>query len=121
LTQKQKLFVKNYLIHFNATRAAIDAGYAESGARVEGTRLLANANIKQAVQPHIDAIVKQTDDKRAYLIRFWQQMIDNPTTSEQARVKCSDLMGKYLSMFTERLELSGGIKVVYLDKDDEKL
>ena len=121
MTQKQKLFVKNYLVHFNATKAAIDAGYAESCARVTGFENLANPNIKEAIQPYIDEIVKQTDDKRAYLIKFWQKMIDSPDTSESARVKCSDLMGKYLSMFTERLELSGGIKVVYLDKDDEKL
>jgi len=65
LTQKQKLFVKNYLIHFNATRAAIDAGYSEYTARSIANTLLTNVDIKNAIQPHIDEIVKQTDDKRA--------------------------------------------------------
>lgn len=49
LTPKQRAFVREYLIDLNATQAAIRAGYAESGASVEGSRLLANAKIKAAV------------------------------------------------------------------------
>ena len=36
LTDKHKSFVAAYLVHFNATRAAIEAGYAERGANVQG-------------------------------------------------------------------------------------
>jgi phage terminase small subunit len=49
LTPKQQRFVEEYLVDLNATQAAIRAGYAESGARTEGTRLLADANIAEAV------------------------------------------------------------------------
>lgn len=49
MTPKQKRFVEEYLIDLNATQAAIRAGYAESGARTEGARLLANANIQEAL------------------------------------------------------------------------
>ncbi len=49
LTAKQERFVSEYLIDLNATQAAIRAGYAKSGARVEGTRLLANARVAKAV------------------------------------------------------------------------
>lgn len=49
MTPKQQRFVEEYLIDLNATQAAIRAGYAESGARTEGARLLANADITDAI------------------------------------------------------------------------
>jgi phage terminase small subunit len=49
LTPKQERFVAEYLIDLNATQAAIRAGYARSGARTEGARLLADADISAEV------------------------------------------------------------------------
>jgi len=49
MTPLQSAFVDEYLIDLNATQAAIRAGYAESGARTEGARLLANADIADAI------------------------------------------------------------------------
>jgi hypothetical protein len=45
LTPKQARFVAEYLIDLNASQAAIRAGYSKTGARTEGSRLLANADI----------------------------------------------------------------------------
>lgn len=50
LTAKQKAFVQQYVIDNNATQAAIRAGYAVASANVEGSRLLAKANISAAVE-----------------------------------------------------------------------
>lgn len=50
LTDKQQRFVTEYLVDQNATQAAIRAGYAKSGARTEGARLLANADIAALVK-----------------------------------------------------------------------
>jgi phage terminase small subunit len=52
LTAKQRAFISEYLKDFNATQAAIRAGYAESGARQEGHRLLTNADIRQDIDRH---------------------------------------------------------------------
>ncbi len=49
LTDRQWMFVEEYLIDLNGTQAAIRAGYAESGAAVEASRLLRNAKIASAV------------------------------------------------------------------------
>lgn len=49
LTPRQARFVQEYLHHLNGTKAAIAAGYAESGARQEGARLLANAVVARAI------------------------------------------------------------------------
>ena len=60
LTAKQKRFVEEYLVDLNATQAAIRAGYAESGASVEGARLLANAKVGAAVADGLKARSERT-------------------------------------------------------------
>jgi len=45
LTNKQQRFIEEYCVDCNATQAAIRAGYAESGAHVNGHRLLRNGAI----------------------------------------------------------------------------
>lgn len=50
LNQRQEMFISEYLIDFNATRAAIAAGYSSKTASVKGARLLTNANVKAAIK-----------------------------------------------------------------------
>lgn len=49
LTDKQQMFVKEYLIDLNATQAAIRAGYSEKTARQVGSENLAKPYIADAV------------------------------------------------------------------------
>lgn len=49
LTPKQALFVGEYLIDGNATRAAIAAGFAQASAGVTGAKLLKNAKVAKAL------------------------------------------------------------------------
>lgn len=49
LTDKQKRFCKEYLVDFNATQAAIRAGYAKGTANREGSRLLSKADIQTLI------------------------------------------------------------------------
>ena len=49
LTEKQQRFVEEYLIDLNATQAAIRSGYSAKTADVQGSRMLANVKVQQAV------------------------------------------------------------------------
>jgi len=49
LTPKQKLFCSEYCIDYNATRAAIKAGFSDKAAGPIGSRLLTYANIKSEI------------------------------------------------------------------------
>ena len=49
LNTRQEAFVREYLIDLNATQAAIRAGYSKNTAEAQSSRLLANVNIKKAV------------------------------------------------------------------------
>lgn len=66
LTPKQLRFIEEYPKDFNATQAAIRAGYAQSGARQEGFRLLTNADVQAAIQAvqRKDAVAAGLDRQR---------------------------------------------------------
>jgi len=118
MTDKQTLFIEKYLIHFNATRAAIEAGYSELTARSIGQRLLTNVDIKEIKDKRVKEIIAKTDDKRSFLISFWVGVVDNKESSESAKQKASESLGKYLAMFTEILETT----IIVKNKSDlEKL
>lgn len=54
LTPKQALFVKEYIIDFNATRAALKAKYSKKTARFIGAENLTKPNIRIAIQKVIE-------------------------------------------------------------------
>jgi len=49
LTPKQEAFVAQYLLDLNATQAAIRAGYSEKTAQQQGSRLLLNVLVQEAI------------------------------------------------------------------------
>lgn len=57
-TRKQQLFIDSYFANgFNATRAAITAGYSEDTAYSQGSRLLKDVEIKAEVERRFDELV----------------------------------------------------------------
>ena len=68
LTAKQERFVAEYLIDLNATQAAIRAGYAEKGAAVEGSRLLANPKVAAAVAAAKAERTERTEITQDYVL-----------------------------------------------------
>ena len=50
MTKRQHIFVKEYLVDSNATRAAIAAGYSKPAASAIGSRLLRNAKVRQEIE-----------------------------------------------------------------------
>lgn len=61
LTPKHERFVREYLVDLNATKAAIRAGYSEKTAKQQGSRLLTNADIAEAVALGGQKIVEKLD------------------------------------------------------------
>ncbi|MEW8025526.1 MAG: terminase small subunit [Candidatus Thiodiazotropha sp.] len=49
LNPRQQIFSREYIIDFNGTRAAIDAGYSEKTASVQASRLLRNVKVQNAL------------------------------------------------------------------------
>lgn len=81
LTERQRLFCLYYIESFNATRAALKAGYSKGGAHVEGCRLLKKPkiiaqirNLKKAMQEEI--FVEAMDVFKKYIAITFADMTD---------------------------------------------
>ena len=59
LNTKQRMFVNEYIVDFNATQAAIRAGYSENGAESKGSQLLSNVK----VAPEIDKAIAKRENR----------------------------------------------------------
>jgi len=105
LNPKRAAFVREYLIDLNATQAATRAGYSEKTARQQGTRLLSDASIQSAVQTAVEQRARTTQ-VTAEMVVTGLQAIAEGGTSESARVRAYELLGKHLGMFTERSEVT---------------
>lgn len=123
LTPKQSLFVKEYLVDLNATQAAIRAGYSEKTAYSQGERLLRNVEVAAAIKIELDKRMNKVDISVEYVLTTIKNTIErcaqaeevldrkgNPTGEYQfdsmAVLKGSELLGKYLKLFTDKTELS---------------
>jgi len=62
LSNKRQLFVNEYLRDFNATQAAIRAGYSPRSARSQGNRLLTKDDISTAIKAIIDEKAMTADE-----------------------------------------------------------
>ncbi len=78
LSNKRQAFVEEYLLDFNATQAAIRAGYSEHTAHVQGPRLLGNVSVQVAIQQRLSEKVMKADEVLTRL-------------AEQARANIGDL------------------------------
>ena len=62
LTNKQRAFIAEYPKDFNATRAAIRAGYAEKSARLSGHRNITNDNIAKKISEQLEKRAMGADE-----------------------------------------------------------
>jgi phage terminase small subunit len=60
LNEKQRCFVDEYLIDLNATQAAVRAGYSAKTADVQGSRMLGNVKVQQAIAEQMAERSKRT-------------------------------------------------------------
>ncbi len=94
LTIKQELFVDEYMTNgFNATQAAIKAGYSEATARSQGQRLLTNVDVKEEINKRCQDITAEFPLLRKKIVEKLQ------------RVAFSDI-GDYLEYKTVKTEVA---------------
>jgi phage terminase small subunit len=120
MTAKMERFVQEYLVDFNATQAAVRAGYSKRNAGAIGNENLQKPEIQEAIEKEKRRIVEDIDSIVFGNIRFWLEMRDNPKTSDANRLKATEYLGKYGAMFTEKIEATGDI-IIKTDDDDDAL
>ncbi len=126
VTPKQKLFVKEYLVDLNATRAAISAGYSENGGSVAGARLLRNAKVKEAISKSSQKRTEKLEITADYVLKNIRDVVEKALVRGEGAIalKGLELLGKYRKLFTDKVEHSGQIENVNFDAthvSDEQL
>lgn len=112
LTPKQQRFIEEYPVDLNATQAAIRAGYSKKTAQEQGSRLLSNVMVAEAIAEvqakRSERVSVSQDDVVKGLHGEATDKTDG--SSHSARVSAWGLLGKHLNMFIDR-RLVGTVNV----------
>jgi len=110
LSERKRKFVDAFMASSNATQAAIVAGYSTKTAKQQGSRLLTNVDVQQAIAQraaHDPAVWTRIQRQQ-----FWTDVAAGQgryaKTPIQHRLKASELLGKSQADFVERHELTAG-------------
>ncbi|MBK9446194.1 MAG: terminase small subunit [Betaproteobacteria bacterium] len=114
LNPKQRQFIAEYLIDFNATQAAIRAGYSKKTAGSQGFDLLKKPEIAAAVAKGQAKQLDKAIATRADRQKFWTEVMQGLAADSDMRdrLKASELLGKSEADFTEKLVHSGAVYIV---------
>jgi phage terminase small subunit len=134
LTAKQEMFVKEYLIDLNGTQAAIRAGYSEKTANEQASRLLAKVKVRSRVEELQSKRSEKLNLDAEWVLTRLKEISDKCMTAEpvtkwdyeaKAMVetgeylfdsnganKSTELIGKHLGMFKDKIEHSGELNIV---------
>lgn len=111
LTPKQQRFVEEYLVDFNATQAAIRAGYSAKTAPAIGCENLTKPNITEALAERAKRLTEEADvttkDVIDGLLR--EARLTGEGSSHAARITAWAHLGKYLRVFADRIEQTGHV------------
>lgn len=127
MTPKQKLFIREYCQDLNATRAAIAAGYSKKTAAQAASRLLRNVKVSAEISRLTQKTCTKLEISAEYVLRKIRDTVERCSQSEPvldakgrptgqykfdaaAVLKGSELLGKHLKMFTDKVEHSDQIE-----------
>lgn len=69
LTPKQQVFVKEYIVDFNATRAALETGAKHGSAQVIGCKMLANPKVGKAIAESLRPMMQEAEMTAEKLVK----------------------------------------------------
>lgn len=106
LNAKQRRFVTEYQVDYNATQAAIRAGYSKESAYSQGARLLKHAGVKVAIEREARRHRARAELTIDLVLERLENNYNMSTSLQQMAPanKCVELMGRHLGMFAEKHE-----------------
>ena len=119
LSDKQELFCREYLKDFNATQAAIRAGYSEDTASQQGSRLLNNVKVSERLEKLSKALLEQIDEDILDNLKTLRE-IRETGEKDSDRIKSVELLMRYHGSFEkDNTQKSGNIQFVIQPEGEE--
>ena len=120
LTGKQQRFVEEYLVDLNASQAVKRAGYKTDNPGKVAHDMMKNPGIRFAIDGLKAIRAKNSDVTSDYVLKELNEIYKEARTEKQysSAIRSLELLGKHLSMFVERTEISGpdGEAIKYEEK-----
>ena len=111
LTVKQKMFVEEYLMDFNASQAVLRAGYNTKNPSHMGSAMLRNPKIREAIEDLIRERRERSFVNEDYVLRKIVNTLEKCEKEENfnatAVLRAAELLAKHLGMFVDKQEISG--------------
>lgn len=107
LTDKQRRFVEEYTVDFNATQAAIRAGYSKASANPTGSENLAKPSIREAIDKRLDALSCSTAEVLTRLSEIGRKVHADPDIRPEHSLSALDKILRARGAYVDRKEISG--------------
>ncbi len=120
LTNKQKQFADEYCKSLNAT-AAYKKIYqcSDKVANMAGSRLIVNDSISKYIKDRLKRVSDNQEIKTEYILKNIKEIADKKTSSDRDKLKALELLGKHLSMFTDKFDNKNTGELIVVSRDEE--
>lgn len=99
INSRQLAFINEYVKTLNATQSAISAGYSESGARVQGHRLLNTPHIRERIDEELKMRADECKVDTDLILTHLKEIALDSDILPKDRLKALDLLGRYRGMW----------------------
>lgn len=108
LTPKQQAFVQEYILDFNATQAAIRAGYSKKTASSQGERLLRNVEVSKALQNAQEERAKKLERTAEDVLKDIRSLQERARNNDDIKteLKALEIEGRFIGMDKQKIDLS---------------
>lgn len=134
LTIKQTKFADEYIKTGNAYKSAINAGYSENYAKGNVIKLLENVSVKTYIDERMKKLEEEAIADQAEVLKFltrilrdeeteevlvnignFEQEIQTMKVSAKDRIKAAELLGKRYGSWTDKVDLSSDLTLIFED------
>ena len=120
LTDKQKQFCKEYVLDWNATRAAKAAGYSEKTAQVIGSENLSKPIIKAYIEHIQEDLLKLCSESVLKNIKRLQEILDNQEAKDNDKIRSIEVISKLLGLNSpDKSEVTSKVEMTVEEKADK--
>lgn len=131
MTDKQRRFVDEYMIDYNASAACLRAGFKTKNPDSTGAKIKAKPEVAEEIQRRLDAIQSEKTADAKEVIEYLTSVLRGESEShvlsmcgdgfqevitkhpdEKERLRAAELLGKRYSLFNDKVNVEGVLPVV---------